>query len=203
MIWVPPATLDAGEAFRARLFGFVRTWTDGKTRVLYDPAPPAYPTALRRMLERLTLGLSADNEGPGVGQFKAPRVLLVGDRPGPGGGVLAPNWPFISGLRTGCSAWLAEQLESAGVPESQLYWVNAFDARGKPTDGAFAARLGAPLVIALGTNAFTWCVTHIPMSHDYKVERVHHPQYWKRFHAKHTYRLTQLLKPKGRTHGTR
>lgn len=128
--------------------------------------------------------------GPGLGAWAPGRVtLLVGDRPGPAWRSRL-NWPFISGLRSGCSAWLAGQLESAGVPEQQLYWVNAADQHGTPTDGTFVAALRPQLVVALGQHAATWCEAVCLAG----FEQVHHPQHWQRFHAGHKYRLTQLLR---------
>lgn len=133
------------------------------------------------------------NRGPGIGWWHAgakysPKVLLVGDRPGPGWGARV-NWPFVSALRTGCSAWLALQLEAARVPERELYWVNAYTQDGTETDGGFVADLGPDLIVALGKHAAGWCDAY-----GFAFEEVHHPQFWKRFHAQHTYRLTQLLK---------
>lgn len=182
---------DAGEAFRRQLLRFAQTRArGGRLERLPEvlEALAAYPVAQRRMLERVALGLSPANAGPGIGSFHHPRALLVGDRPGPEWGASAPNWPFISGLRTGCSAWLAEQLEAAGAPEADLYWVNAFDKFDRATDAGFVADLGPGRVIALGKVAAGWCAAS-----GFAYEEVHHPQYWKRFHSKHTYRLAQLL----------
>lgn len=153
-------------------------------RRLDDPAGPG----------RSSPGSGLAPGGPGAGAYGAGRVVLVGDRPGPGWGGRMPNWPFISGLRTGCSAWLAEQLEAAGIGEEQLYWFNAYDQDGTPTDVRSVEalplwRTTATLTVALGRNAARWCEAS-----GWRYAEVHHPQFWKRFHARHSYRLVSVLR---------
>lgn len=130
---------------------------------------------------------------PGLGTLLPGSALVVGDRPGAGwSGRL--NWPFISGHRGGCSAWLAEQLEAGGVPETRLRWVNATTQDGTPTEAAWIAELQPRLVVALGRNALRWCQDHLLVRYYAgEVHEVHHPQHWKRFHAGHAYHLVKVL----------
>lgn len=127
---------------------------------------------------------------PGLGTSLPGSALVVGDRPGAGwSGRL--NWPFISGHRGGCSAWLAEQLEAGGVPETRLHWINATTQDGTPTSYVFVQLLRPKLIVALGRNAAKWCAGGNSTC-DY--EEVHHPQHWKRFHAGHAYHLVKVLR---------
>lgn len=136
----------------------------------------------------LLTGLPANP--PGLGAWVPGRVgLLVGDRPGPGWRSRTLTWPFISALRTGCSSWLAETLEEAGIGEHQLYWVNGFTKEGAAIDAAFVHVLQPAVTIALGNSAARWCKALL-VEH----EEVHHPQFWKRFHSRQRYHLTTILK---------
>lgn len=111
--------------------------------------------------------------------------LLIGDRPG------HPNphaLPFVSivasDTRLGCSAWLADQLESWGVSERRLAWANQSEVDGSQFE-AFDRYRG---VIALGGYALGWCETN-----DVSAAATFHPQYWKRFHHHEPYPLKELL----------
>src|SRR5687768_11843359 len=80
------------------------------------------------------------NEGPGVGAWRPGQsVLVVGDKPNlrHGQRYLGPFCAWTGG----CSPWLSQQLEAGGIPERELYWVNAYDVYRRPTDAAFVARL--------------------------------------------------------------
>ena len=145
----------------------------------YDPA---------ELLGRIRAVRQA-NGGTGLGAWRPERVaLLVGDRPGPRWGARSLNWPFISALNSGCSSWLAEQLEAAGVREEQLYWVNAYDLSGVMSDLSFISRLKPVVTVALGKNA-----SGAVHAHTKHYVEVHHPQYWKRFHSKERYHLIKIL----------
>lgn len=212
-----PRHYEGSEAFRERLGLLLRAWHSGHALTIREQRRTELERAQARMLQRVALGLGVrvtalpfacwtdglpprnpPNGGPGIGRFAAPRALLVGDRPGPGWSARV-NWPFISALRSGCSAWLADQLEAVGVGEAELYWINAFDHYGRETDGAFVPRLEPAQIIALGRHAAGWC-----SAQGFAYQEVHHPMSWKRFHAGQTYRLTQLLKPRAKViHGRR
>lgn len=118
------------------------------------------------------------------------KVLLVGDRPGPGAPT-DPSYhhtPFYS-IRN-CSGWLNKQLHDAEIPEEDLLWVNSADKDGVVSDGSFLVNLeGTQVIIALGGNAAKWCAKQ-GLAH----ELIHHPQYWKRFRSKEPYVLIPLLK---------
>lgn len=130
------------------------------------------------------------NPGPGAGAFRPGVALLVGERPGVArNGELKHRLPFTTFVRAGCAHWLADGLESVHVPESALYWINAYDALGIPTRHDFVSDLQPARVVALGNLAERWCVAaHLDHS------TVPHPQYWKRFHPKEPYPLLSLLK---------
>jgi hypothetical protein len=90
------------------------------------------------------------------------------------------QWPFASFSNQGCSQWLTEQLDLAGISEFSLYWVNADQAIERPrTDTA---------VIALGTSASqSLLAAGIPH------EKIPHPQSWLRFNSKQRYPLLNLF----------
>lgn len=129
--------------------------------------------------------------GPGGGAWLPGEVtLIVGDRPGtPTSDVPDYGVPFVSFSRVGCSYFLAEALEAAGIPESTLYWVNAYERSGKRTDPGFVDLLQPKRVVALGFHAAAWC-ERAGIAYD----QVHHPQHWKRFHYRRRYPLVDLLK---------
>jgi len=118
-----------------------------------------------------------------IGNRDAPRVVLLGDRSNG-----EQDLPFVS--QRGCSPWLTEQLEQAGVPETDLAWLNV-----RTPDGTFkdenALAVGQVLdaeLVALGSVARAWCEHH-GLVH----RSVPHPQYWKRFNHQRTYPLLDIL----------
>jgi len=125
-------------------------------------------------------------------RLKAPKVLLIGDRPGPGAPTQANyhHTPFYSILN--CSGWLNLQLEQAGIDEHDLVWINAYDRHGVPISAQVLDHLPPSIeMIALGGNAMKW------LSKTANVElfwQYHHPQYWKRFKHGHPYPLIADLK---------
>lgn len=129
------------------------------------------------------------NGGPGAGAYRPGSTLLVGERPGVARtGQLKHRLPFVSFDGAGCAPWLAEQLEVAGVPEVDLYWINAYDALSVPTDASFLADLRPARVVALGREAERWCKTYSVPHHS-----VPHPMYWMRFHHRERYPLLDVL----------
>lgn len=129
------------------------------------------------------------NDGPGVGAWRPGRsIVLVGERPGGAGGPHAPA--FCGTSPSGCSAWLASQLEIAGVPERALYWVNAYPTNRDeaPLDPTFVERLRPPHVFALGRDAAAWAAAR-----GVSAVEVEHPQFWKRFRASEPYPLIEEL----------
>lgn len=143
------------------------------------------PTPFARMLERVALGLH-NAPAPFVGNWGA-KVLLVGDQPSYGKSASLPNWPFISAIATGCSAWLTEKLEHHGISELDLCWVNAYARDSRPTGYRQHIAPGQfQKIITLGKRA------HYTM--DLPHEQAYHPQYWKRFHHGHPYYLIQQIK---------
>lgn len=117
------------------------------------------------------------------------KVILVGDRPGPGAKKLPANHhhtPFYSTKNS--SLWLNRLLLEAGVDEKDLYWLNSADMNGVPTDPDHLEHWGNPTIIALGGNASAW-LTKLGKPHS----KVHHPQAWKRFHSSEPYPLVGLL----------
>ena len=131
------------------------------------------------------------NRGPGAGHFEDNPVLLVGDRINTHALKGDATWwpPFVSFMENGCSKWLADQLEEAGISERSLYWINATDLRGNRTTPSFIDALKPRATVALGRDAEKWCidasVTHYA---------VPHPQYWKRFKSAERYPLIDILR---------
>lgn len=202
--------------FMERLGWFVHAHY-GKTLIVPEPTPYPFSNAFRRMLERLSLGYcvrvrgtldelkasKADHDSAAIraidhgalGTLSADSILLVGDRPGPGWRQpRRPNWPFISSLNTGCSVWLTDQLEQAGVPESALCWTNAYNGDGTPRPAEWVLDTGFRMVVALGRHAATWCENNAIAEWSGGFQQVHHPQYWKRVHANKTYHLIKILR---------
>jgi adenylate kinase family enzyme len=138
------------------------------------------------LAEKLTAVEVYTNRGPGIGNFKPGNILIVGDT---ASNPLIDNidLPFVHW--EGCSPWLAMQLDYAGVPESELYWVNGFRLDGGIQSKDFVDELQPRLIVALGEEAARWCEIA-----DLKHTRVEHPQYWKRFRHADQYPLVNLLR---------
>lgn len=119
------------------------------------------------------------NRGPGVGHWRpGEATLMVGEQVNEP--TSAAPLPFCSWHAGGCSAWLAEQLETFGVSERELYWVNALDPCGRETEGGtWLEKLRPKRVVALGVLAAAWCKRNVVSVAD--VREVPHPQWWKRF----------------------
>lgn len=127
------------------------------------------------------------NGGPGVGHWRPQNVtLLVGEGPNPKVKYSHLRYlgPFCDTSNQGCSKWLAEQLETALVPEHKLYWVNAYDKTQQVTDHRFIDRLQPLKIIAMGKVAAQWA-----RASGHQFVHVEHPQHWKRFHSKEPYPL--------------
>lgn len=92
------------------------------------------------------------------------------------------QWPFASFSGTGCSQWLANQLEEAGIDERDLFWINA--------DQDLSFLKHAKHLVALGGKAAE-ALTAVGLK-DYAT--FDHPQHWKRFNSKHDYLLINYLK---------
>lgn len=122
----------------------------------------------------------------GIGNFGRGNILLVGESPGPGSQGF--NTPFVG---SGSGQWLTRKLEEAEIDETKLYWINAFDGYGVPASQEFIRTLKPSKIILLGGEARQWAA---PLQKEYKVEHLHHPQYWLRFKANEEYPLMKLLK---------
>lgn len=131
------------------------------------------------------------NIGPGGGAWRPGEVvLIVGDRPNTQKtGALKHRLPFISFYNTGCSMWLAKQLDEAEVPEEKLYWINSYDCNGVRTSDEFIKELKPKAVIALGEKAGAWC-----KDAKVKYETIRHPATQMLHHAKEDYRLKSVLR---------
>lgn len=123
---------------------------------------------------------------PGLGRFASGVTLLVGEEVG-GGTTRTLDLPFLDPTRRGCSAWLSDRLHEWRVPESSLYWVNAYHD-GAATSLAFVAALEPRRIVALGHVARTR-LTEAGL----RFSTVTHPQFWKRFKHHEEYPLRRLL----------
>jgi len=129
-------------------------------------------------------------------RLRTPKVLLIGDRPGPG----APtqegyhHTPFYSVLN--CSGWLNLKLQQAEIDEKDLVWINAYDRHGKPLPWQVLKQLPKDIyMFALGGNAKKWMFTALEELCDgrWKFRQTYHPQFWKRFHHNQPYPLIEDL----------
>lgn len=112
----------------------------------------------------------------GIGYWHPTSTLLVGDRVSRYGW---PDLPFVSFKRSGCSAWLAERLESWGFPEWRLYWLNAHQQHPEILGWSTAPKK----VVALGEKASRW-LERAGVEHQVAM----HPQAHKRFHFAEEYK---------------
>jgi hypothetical protein len=183
-----------------------KAWASGREEMVSDEAQfkaiyDAYTTmkfntphvfydwtkeTLDDLAEKLAAVTMYENKGPGIGNFKPGNILIVGD---------TANNPIIDNIDLpfvhwdGCSPWLAMQLDYAGIPETELYWVNGFRLDGGIQSKDFLDDLKPRLIVALGEEAARWCEIA-----DLKHTRVEHPQYWKRFRTADPYPLVNLLR---------
>lgn len=93
------------------------------------------------------------------------------------------QWPFASFKHSGCSQWLAEQLEQAHISEAQLLWINADQLDG------FIVPATVRQIYALGAKACQ-VLTAVGLN---KHHTYPHPQYMKRFHSNEPYGLMTAL----------
>lgn len=135
---------------------------------------------------------SYHNDGPGVGLFDPGTTLIVGEQLSLV--TAAASFPWMSWDPRGCVAWLSEQLESWGVNERELYWINALDERGHELPaGAWLDRLRPKQVVALGAIAHAWVKKHRSLLKNSQVYDYPHPQHWKRFHYNEPYALKEVF----------
>lgn len=141
----------------------------------------------RRYLENVT------HFNPARGCTAPGKVVLVGDRPGPGAPKNASyhHTPFYSTKNS--SSWINCLLLKEGIPEEQLMWINAYDKDGVPNAPTVLFNLSPAAVIALGGNAAKW-LTGVCGLQPGQFTETYHPQYWKRFRSKDRYPLLDLLK---------
>lgn len=170
-------------------------WEDlsfmGFPMIYINTSDDGFKTDVDAMMERLDI-ISGYNVGPGIGNWNPGKVvLLVGDRHGPS---IQPyrvdmNIAFCDMAKAGSSYWLSEQLEEAGIQEQHLYWINAFDQDGAPTDPTFVGLLQPVAVLTLGDSAARWCD-----GNQIRCEQFTHPQYHKRFQHNTPYPMIARLK---------
>lgn len=117
-----------------------------------------------------------------AGNLQAP-VVLVGEsfaRHKPGDALY--QLPFVSFGRQGCSWWLAEQLEAAGIDEQHLLWLNA------DQDLSIIHELPGRRVYALGKAA-----EEALYREKITATAVEHPMFHKRFRHDHPYPLIDFI----------
>lgn len=141
------------------------------------------PRVLRERLEQHTR-YAPENPYPGIvyGNPGA-NILVVGEQYNVNGRPEGPHIPFVGTGRNGF--WLAEQLEIAGLKESDLMWVNCLSPRGVKESPELITKLQPRVILALGKVAATWA----QLSGSAKVLEVPHPAFWTRFHGKEVYPL--------------
>lgn len=123
-------------------------------------------------------------------EITAPKILLIGDRPGPGRPD-TPGYvhcPFYSVSNS--SLWLNAGLARQEIPEQALFWVNSHDEHDTPTP-ATILQLPWDSIICLGRVAEKWVLKN---DSEAKYTHVLHPQAAKRFHSGEPYELLYILK---------
>lgn len=141
--------------------------------------------------------LAFPNLGPGAGMFRPGVSLLVGSSPNSAKhGSLKHRLSFFSMHDGGCSGWLTQHLEDAGVPESGLYWINAYDHHSIPTAVDWLKDLRPARVALLGTDACKWWKYYASpqLVHETLVQGFDHPMFHKRFDAGNPYGLGAFLR---------
>jgi len=135
-----------------------------------------------KLRDQVLAGLPEHDSGPGVGDFTRGGILIIGEQPNIARthAFAKMDLPFID--RQGCSRWLAEHMDEAGLPERGLYWINALQRNGKTTDEAFLDQLEPKHVFALGQKARLWAQIAGLQPHYYQ-----HPSAWMRFHGAEEY----------------
>lgn len=128
-----------------------------------------------------------------AGNLKA-KYVLVGESFGPvKDSDPLYQWPFASFSCSGCSRWLAAQLEAAGVDEDRLLWVNA-DQPLEDLKYWLVERSRDTKLIPLGGSAFARVSDFVHnIDRGVQVKLMHHPQWWKRFKSNERYPLVDLL----------
>lgn len=141
------------------------------------------------------------NTGPGAGVMAPDAILMVGDRPNTARhGDVKHRVPFVSfGRRDGCSWWLANQLDRGFISELELYWINAYDKLGEPTEAEFIETMRPRAIVLLGLNAMKWYRKTAAdvvkrLEDEPPIYEEYHPQAWKRFHYTEPYHLIDVLK---------
>lgn len=138
------------------------------------------------------------NRGPGGGWWMPGKVfLLVGDRTNTKRNhAETTRVPFVSFSHLGCSGWLAAEFEDAGIDESELYWINAYEPDGTPTSVKFVDQLQPKHIFLMGRRAKEWLdedAKNEVWSDNIQATEVPHPQYHKRFHSGTRYPLIDKI----------
>lgn len=161
--------LEEPTALPCRLYDYTGELSDASKATIID--------SLDRMPLHRTGVLSAGN--------LSAKVLLVGEK-------FANHkdqdpfyqWPFASFSSLGCSRWLTEKLDEAGISENQLCWVNADQL------DSFVPHTYPYHVVALGGSASVLLDDVGITEHT----RFDHPSAHLRFHRNAEYPLISFLK---------
>lgn len=121
----------------------------------------------------------------GSGEWLPGGTLLVGEAPSPRAAF--PDYAFVE--NSGCSLWMAEQLETNFVGERHKFWVNASQASDNILETLMPMK-----VVALGQKAAAWAAERGAGDGLEVLHVIAHPQYWKRFMTRKPYRLMEVLR---------
>lgn len=203
---IPPSVeLRETDRFTLRL-EWMKDAMRGLPIVIAELEPPYFADiAYRRMLERIARGVGAEVHGRqwcgisggevmtsisdfGIGSHTA-KVLIVGDSHSVKRASGEPELPFVSANPDGCAAKFTRDLAKAGIPESELYWINAMDRTGTPHTAGDLLLEPWRRVVALGWRAYDWAVAEGFQN----VVSVPHPSYWYREPRQATYRGVRAI----------
>lgn len=148
----------------------------------FEPIEGSFSAWLNEELE-LTASIAHPTNKATSGNIDG-RVVLVGE----GFGDTADHdplyqSPFGSVSASGCSMWLARQLEAAGIEEHDLFWINANEL-----DETVVRHNQKIIALGIVASEKTYSLGY----RDFLF--VQHPQAWRRFRSKEHYELIPVLK---------
>jgi hypothetical protein len=156
-------------------------------------APTRLPTVIARGFEppdfvaEMVESMRLPNVGPGIGAWRPGQSILIVDG-WPRRTIGQPYMGPFCTWRGSYSRWLSQQLESGGICERDLYWIDAY-TEGRPADADFINGLQPRAIVALGDKAAEWLLDEGVGG----FESAPHPSYWKDHQRRRPYSLIGLL----------
>lgn len=130
-----------------------------------------------------------------AGNIAAPRVIVGDSYSNHNDTDLLQQFPFVDFSAQGCSLWLAQKFELSAYPidEAGLAWINADELLRLQKLHVSPQDIFPNAIEFLALGQVASSVLHkLGLAHP----TFTHPQYWKRFHGRTPYDLTEYLKDK-------